>query len=247
MIRLLHHCGTGSWHARAPSRLRPACRLAKMEAPAEPRRSLGLSGMLRSVARGARRRGQTGQRGYSMRTLVYSVIGLGVAGLLAYGVVLARSGSTTDVDVRVWQSTSDAQALYISARPDGGSWRTLGTIPLGEGAASEYETTANGRFRYSDITLAVPLDEAGQPGMVPRTFTTPRWRASPNSRSNWQPVRRLRLTPRLRPRPQLRLNLRLRRLRPMPSVVQSRRRGERGTALRAAGTTSSATRVRAAS
>ena len=103
-----------------------------------------------------------------MRALVYSAIGLGVAGLLAYGVVLARSGSTTDVDVRVWQSTSDAQALYISARPDGGSWRTLGTIPLGEGAASEYETTANGRFRYSDITLAVPLDEAVQPGMVPQ-------------------------------------------------------------------------------
>lgn len=103
-----------------------------------------------------------------MRALVYSAIGLGVAGLLAYGVVLARFDSTTDVDVRVWQSTSDAQALYISARPDGGSWRTLGTIPLGEGAASEYETTANGRFRYSDITLAVPLDDAVQPGMVPQ-------------------------------------------------------------------------------
>ena len=59
-----------------------------------------------------------------------------------------------DVEVRVWQRVSDARALYISARPEGGSWRTLGTIPLGRGEASAYQTSADGRFRYSDITIA---------------------------------------------------------------------------------------------
>ena len=56
--------------------------------------------------------------------------------------------------MRVWQRVSDARALYISARPESGSWRTLGTIPLGRGEASAYRTTLNGRWRYSDITIA---------------------------------------------------------------------------------------------
>ena len=78
-------------------------------------------------------------------TLVALVVATGVA---------AQSGSTASVEVRVWQRISDAQALYISARPEGGSWRTLGTIPLGRGEASAYQTTSNGRWRYSDITIA---------------------------------------------------------------------------------------------
>lgn len=76
-------------------------------------------------------------------------------------VAFAQSSRTANVEIRVWESTSDPTRNYISARPEGGSWRTLGTIPLGRGDASAYEETSNGRFRYSDITLAVPLgDEA---------------------------------------------------------------------------------------
>ena len=89
-----------------------------------------------------------------------------LVGVIAVGgaLVYAQSSRTADVEVRVWESTSDPERNYISARPEGGSWSTLGTIPLGRGEASAYETTSNGRFRYSDITLAVPLpDEADAP------------------------------------------------------------------------------------
>ena len=56
--------------------------------------------------------------------------------------------------MRVWQSRSDANALYISARPEGGSWGTLGTIPLDMSGVS-----SSGVYRYGDIALAVPLAE----------------------------------------------------------------------------------------
>ena len=81
--------------------------------------------------------------------LAVAVVALGMA-----AGVDAQSGNTANVEVRVWQRVSDARALYISARPEGGSWRTLGTIPLGRGEASAYRTGADGRFRYSDITIA---------------------------------------------------------------------------------------------
>lgn len=55
----------------------------------------------------------------------------------------------------MWQSRSDANALYISARPEGGSWGTLGTIPLNMSGVS-----SSGVYRYGDIALAVPVPEA---------------------------------------------------------------------------------------
>ncbi len=84
-----------------------------------------------------------------------------LVGVIAIGgaLVYAQASRTADVEVRVWESTSDPERNYISARPAGGSWSTLGTIPLGRGDASAYATTSNGRFRYSDITLGVPLPE----------------------------------------------------------------------------------------
>ena len=72
-------------------------------------------------------------------------VALGVAG------ALAQSGSTATVEVRVWQRVSDAQALYISARPEGGSWRTLGTIPIAMTGVSDSRA-----YRYGDITVRVP-------------------------------------------------------------------------------------------
>ena len=83
-----------------------------------------------------------------------------LAAIIAIGgafATLSQSSRTANIEVRVWESTTDAEANYISARPEGGSWRTLGTIPLGKGDATPYEETASGRYRYSDITLAVPL------------------------------------------------------------------------------------------
>ena len=80
------------------------------------------------------------------------------------------------VDVRVWQSERDARGLYISARPTGGSWRALGTIPLGRGKATAYRTSASGRYRYSDITLAVPVPASARSAPTP----TPSPRSTPS-------------------------------------------------------------------
>ena len=76
----------------------------------------------------------------------------------------------------MWESTSDPTRNYISARPEGGRWSTLGTIPLGRGDASAYQETSNGRFRYSDITLAVPLPDGAArsaPAPTPSQTSTP--------------------------------------------------------------------------
>ena len=75
-------------------------------------------------------------------------VALGVAG------VMAQSGSTATVEVRVWQRVTDAESLYISARPEGGSWRTLGTIPIAMSGLS-----SSGRYHYGDITVTVPRRE----------------------------------------------------------------------------------------
>ena len=60
-------------------------------------------------------------------------------------------GSAATVEVRVWQHVDDERDLYVSARPAGGSWRTLGTVPLALDGL-----TASGSYRYGDIALAVP-------------------------------------------------------------------------------------------
>ena len=61
--------------------------------------------------------------------------------------------TTANVEVRVWQDVRDALRIYISARPEDGSWATLGTIPL----PLDDGHSSNGRFRYGDIVVAVPV------------------------------------------------------------------------------------------
>ena len=57
------------------------------------------------------------------------------------------------VEVRVWQDVRDERSLWLSARPDGGSWTTLGTVPLWLDGLSDA-----GYYRYGDITLgALPV------------------------------------------------------------------------------------------
>ena len=53
-------------------------------------------------------------------------------------------------------------SLYISARPRGGSWGTLGTIPLDMSGRS-----STGTFRYGDITVRVPVPRAAAPTPTP--------------------------------------------------------------------------------
>ena len=81
-----------------------------------------------------------------------AVFGLALlAGAGAQSGATAQSGVTANVEVRVWQRVSDANALYISARPEGGSWRTLGTIPIDMDGLS-----GSRAYRYGDITVTVP-------------------------------------------------------------------------------------------
>ncbi len=53
------------------------------------------------------------------------------------------------VEARVWQSVADPSRLYLSARPSGGSWRALGTVPLALDGLSR-----SGAYRHGAVTLA---------------------------------------------------------------------------------------------
>lgn len=93
-----------------------------------------------------------------MRQLAVAVVGmlLGLA-VLAPGAAQGGAGATAPVEVRVWQNVGDLEDIYISARPAGGSWRTLGTTPL----PLDDGVSPSGQYRYGDIALDVPgIDRA---------------------------------------------------------------------------------------
>ena len=84
--------------------------------------------------------------------------GLSSSGRYRYGDItlstpLRDSATPATVEVRIWQDVDDSGAIFVSARPAGGSWRTLGTarLLLDDGISSD------GRFRFGDIALEVPL------------------------------------------------------------------------------------------
>ena len=87
--------------------------------------------------------------------VLFAIVAVTAIGGAAFAIAQGRW--TANVEVRVWEDVNDPERNYISARPEGGSWSTLGTIPLPltDGVSS------SGRFRYGDITLAVPLPDAG--------------------------------------------------------------------------------------
>ena len=76
----------------------------------------------------------------------------------------ASQDSTANVELRVWQRMANALSIYVSARPEGGNWATLGTIPL-----PLDQRNSRGTFRYGDITLAVPLPELAPQQPFPDT------------------------------------------------------------------------------
>ena len=95
-----------------------------------------------------------------VRILIPFLTAMLAAALVA--VSTAQSDSTANVQVRVWQSAQDAEGLYISARPEGGSWNTLGTIPLDMSGLN-----SRGTYRYGDITVAVEIEGVAQPAPTP--------------------------------------------------------------------------------
>ena len=83
----------------------------------------------------------------ALTTLTFALL-LGVTTSAA----LAQTSPVATVEVRVWQDVFHAPSLYVSARPAGGSWRTLGTIalPLDDGF------TFSGRYRHGDFDIEAP-------------------------------------------------------------------------------------------
>lgn len=53
---------------------------------------------------------------------------LAIVALSLTATALTRSGAVT-IEMRVWQDVDDPLTHYVSARPEGGDWRTLGTVP----------------------------------------------------------------------------------------------------------------------
>ena len=87
--------------------------------------------------------------------VLFAIVAVTAIGGAAFAI--AQSQRTANVEVRVWEDVNDPERNYISARPEGGSWSTLGTIPL----PLTDGVSGSGRFRYGDITLAVPLPDPG--------------------------------------------------------------------------------------
>ena len=87
-----------------------------------------------------------------MKNAVIATLVVALAVSIAAGVI-ARASRTVNVEVRVWQDVDEPDALWLSARADGGSWADLGTIPVplddGLGGA--------GRYRYGDVALALSV------------------------------------------------------------------------------------------
>ena len=79
-----------------------------------------------------------------------------LAGMMALGIALAaaQSGGEAAVEVTVWRSVSQPSLLYVSTRPEGGSWLTRDT-PLDMSALD-----ASGRFHQgSAVPVQVSLED----------------------------------------------------------------------------------------
>ena len=59
------------------------------------------------------------------------------------------------IETRVWQHVDDPTRIYLSARPEGGSWATLGTVPL----PLEYRSGPNDQWAYGLVTLDAPVGD----------------------------------------------------------------------------------------
>ena len=56
-------------------------------------------------------------------------------------------------EVRVWQHVQNTRRIDIEARPQGGTWLTLGRVPL----ALDDGLSSSRRYRYGDIVATLPL------------------------------------------------------------------------------------------
>ena len=78
--------------------------------------------------------------------------GLSASGAWRYGdatIEVPLADGPAVVEARVWQAVGNPSRLYLSARPAGGSWRALGTVPLAMDGLSR-----SGAHRHGAVTLA---------------------------------------------------------------------------------------------
>lgn len=99
-----------------------------------------------------------------MKNAVIVALVVALAVSIAAGVI-AHASRTMNVEVRVWQDVDEPGALWLSARPDGGSWSDLGAIPvpLDDGPGG------TGRYRYGDVVIALsvpPPLSCAEPSLV---------------------------------------------------------------------------------
>ncbi len=76
--------------------------------------------------------------------------------LLAIGVwapALADDDGRVSVQVRLWQDANSASRVHLSARAEGGSWSTLGTVRL----TVDEEGSDESRRRYESVDVVAPL------------------------------------------------------------------------------------------
>ena len=100
-----------------------------------------------------------------MKNAVIAALAVALAVSIAVGVI-AGASRTMNVEVRVWQDVEQPDSLWLSARPDGGSWADLGTIPV----PLDDGLSGTGRYRYGDIVLTLalpPPPSCAEPSLAP--------------------------------------------------------------------------------
>ncbi len=102
--------------------------------------------------------------------------------------------SETIIELRIWQHVEDAENVWISARPQGGDWDTLGTrrFPL-EGETNGY--LIRGLHRYGDLAVSDMWLRFWQRATHPEQFfvrvcagTCPAPPFLTNQRLSWEPL-----------------------------------------------------------
>lgn len=78
------------------------------------------------------------------------VLAVGVLGSSIGVFAVSANQSVANIDLRVWQSTSDSKRIYVSARAEGEAWQPTTRVTLDD------ENSA-GTWRYGDIAIEVAL------------------------------------------------------------------------------------------
>lgn len=71
-------------------------------------------------------------------------------------------------EVRLWENVDDPSENHLSIRSAGGSWATAGTVPVPLTGG----TSANGRYRYGDLRIVLPVSVDAPDGAALGTATS---------------------------------------------------------------------------